>query len=199
MSLTCPVAPLQSNTCIIQRQQFTQLRLNHRAIFMVKDMFKWICSKTLSPPLSHLFPQPHTSGGPTQVWVRALEGFNWTFAPTETFIASSSALSTITAFTTASPHAISSTRPMTIPSSSHATEAVCVAELNCSACTHPLIWHKASVEMGPFGSSLLLSSLRLNLAASHQILRFSLQFYFQLVSALFQLFFLLTDCAFFTF
>ena len=54
---------------------------------MVKDMFKWICSKMLSPLLSHLLPNPCSSGGPTQAWVRALEGFSWTFAPAKTFAA----------------------------------------------------------------------------------------------------------------
>lgn len=39
--------------------ELTQLRPNHRALLAsstVKDMFKWICSKVLSPLLSHLPP-----------------------------------------------------------------------------------------------------------------------------------------------
>lgn len=85
----------------------------HAQMDLFKDHTLYWASSSHSPP---------SSGGPTQVWVRARKGFSCTFAPAKMFIASSSALSTITAFAASSPHATSSVRPVTPPSSSHPHE-----------------------------------------------------------------------------
>lgn len=71
-----------------------------------------------------------------------------------------------------------------------------VAQLNCSASTHSPIWHKASGEIGLFSSNLLLSSLQIIWLLSIRSFGSLCSFIFKLVSALFQLCFLLTDYAF---